>query len=120
MAAMLCFWSAMIVTIFPRLYGNISIFPRLCATVCAALFILSMTALYGWHQERDKAVILDAETALRVSPTAQSEIERYLPGGEIVETIEFHGAYTKVLTSEGSRASVESNAVGLYFEYRGN
>jgi len=116
--AMFCFWLAMILIIFPRLYGNMSIFPRLIATVCGAFFVLSMIALYGWHQERDKAVILDAETALRVSPTEKSEIERYLSGGEIVETIEFHGAYTKVLTSEGSRAWVESNAVGLYFDYR--
>ena len=116
--AMLCFWFAIILAIFPRLYRNLSIYLRLIATVCSALLIVSVVALYGWHQERDKAIILDAEAALRVSPTEQSEIERYLPGGEIVEAIEFHGDYTKVLTSEGSRAWVKSNAVGLYFDYR--
>jgi len=116
--AMFGFWIAIVFTLFPRLYQSISLYPRLIATVCAAVFMLSMAALYGWHQERDKAVILDAETALRVSPTGQSEIERYLSGGEIVETVEFHGDYIKVLTAEGSRAWVKSNSVGLYFDYR--
>lgn len=114
--AVLSFWLTLFLFCFPKMYGRDGVFNKSILGLSAVLFVFSAVALYGWYQEKDKAVVLANEVKLRVSPTSQGQVDRFMLGGSIVKVLESHGEYTRVAYGDDKIGWCETAALGFYFD----
>jgi hypothetical protein len=63
-----------------------------------------------WPQ-RDRAVMLDASTSVRIAPANAAGELFSLPAGEIVQARESHGGYTLIHLRDGRSGWVKDAAV---------
>jgi tetratricopeptide (TPR) repeat protein len=69
------------------------------AAACFAVFLLTLPALMGIHTRAKTGVILNTDTPLRLTPTADGQTMAKLSAGETVRLKKIRGQYAFVQTS---------------------
>jgi hypothetical protein len=103
-AASLGLWGGIALLTLPRLLGTKRAdWHQGAAALLLALFLLAVPALVGLHTRAGIGVILEEETALRLSPTQEGETLVKLAAGEMGRVENTRGDYLYV-RAEGNRA----------------
>jgi len=90
-------------------------FPRMAGRSVAILAVLGLVGATAgmavqWP-ERDRAVVLETNTAARVAPAAAAGVSFNLPAGEVVRAAQSHSGYTLIRLRDGRSGWVMSAAV---------
>jgi hypothetical protein len=103
-AASLGLWGGIALLTLPRLLGTKRAdWHQGVAALLLAVFLLAVPALVGLHTRGDIGVILEEDTALRLSPTQEGETLSKLIAGEMGRVENARGDYLYI-RAEGDRA----------------
>ena len=81
------------------------------------MFVLTaIIALAGYHQKSSEAIVLEDETALRVTATENSPETRFLQAGELAFVEDRHGDFLFLQTPGGDTGWLKSDEVGLIWD----
>lgn len=83
------------------------------AAVGFAVFLLTVPAMAGVHARSKLAVILNAQTPLRLTPTKEAQVLAKLPAGDVVRVERQRGAYLYVRAGNDAAGWVQQGQVGL-------
>ncbi len=101
-------WAALYLAFFPRMYRWRGIIPWLLCATMLAVAVAGGVGFRGAQSHAHEGVVLHPNTAVCISPTANSEPLAMLQPGEIAETLERHGNYFKIHTPAGLLGWVEA------------
>jgi len=90
---------------FPRGVGR-----SVAITAVLGVFVAVAGMAWQWP-ERNRAVVLDADTAAHIAPASVGDVLFNLPAGEVVRAIKAHNGYTLVRLRDGRSGWVKSAAV---------
>lgn len=82
--ACISFWVLVYLLILPRFYKGYRPWLKTVLISSAIIFAIASLALMGYHQDRTRGFILDEETVLKVSSTANAPVITYLRSGQEV------------------------------------
>lgn len=114
--AAVTFWGVAALTLLPRLYGGGTLATRLLLSVCLLTLLTALVALSGYHVKSKEAVILQADTPLRVAPSPQSNEYGFLQAGEIATVEKTHQNYFFLHTTSGKTGWVLVEEIGKVWE----
>lgn len=77
-----------------------------------AVFLLTVPAMAGVHTRSKLAVILNAQTPLRLTPTKEAQVLAKLPAGDVVRVERQRGAYLYVRAGNDAAGWVQRAQVG--------
>jgi hypothetical protein len=108
-------WLAVAVLLVPGLLGwRRREAHQAMAAAAIAVFLLTLPALLGVHTRTKFGVIIDADTALRLTPTTEAQTLMKLPAGEMVRRVRQRGDYLFVrVGSDASGWVLKSQLVGV-------
>ena len=78
------FWFGVALLVFPRMYGLEGVVIPIVGCVVLLFSLVPLWAVLQAGKFRDQAIVLDADTALLVSPTEDSAAAAFLQAGEAV------------------------------------
>jgi tetratricopeptide (TPR) repeat protein len=105
-------WFAIGLVVLPGVFRwRRSSWQQAIAAVALAVFLASLPALAGVSTRTRLGFVLQKETPLRLSPTAEGESTAKLAAGEPARAIRKHGEYVMVRTAHG-RGWIESRQFG--------
>jgi tetratricopeptide (TPR) repeat protein len=105
--ATLAGWAALYLAILPGLYRWRGVAPKLLCATTALTALVAGVGYWGSHQHIHDGVILHADTAVQLSPTANSPAIGLVQSGEVAQTLDEHAGYFKVRTADGRLGWVE-------------
>jgi tetratricopeptide (TPR) repeat protein len=106
-------WAAVAFVTLPRVLrlGRAN-WHQAAAAAGFALFLLCLPSLYGVHTRARMGIVLEKETALRLTPTHAAQTVMLLPAGQPVRWERARGDYLLVRTGYG-KGWVERTQLGL-------
>jgi len=114
--AMLAGWASVYLVFLPRLYRWGGLAPKI---LCASMLLMTLGAgigVWGVRQHAHDGVVLHADTALKLSPTAESGSIGVVQAGEIARVLEIHRDYYKVLSADGHEGWVDNASYAPLWE----
>jgi Bacterial SH3 domain len=101
--AMLSLWLAVAMVILPGVFGRRKAgWHQALAAAGFAIFLLTIPALIGIHSRARIAVVLERNTNLRLTPTADAQATAHLAAGETVRLERRRGNYFFVRAETGT------------------
>ncbi len=110
------FWASLAFLILPRFYGGPRALTRLLFLASLALTLTSGVALLGYHKISNDAVILQADTPLRVAPSPQSNEYGFLQAGELVKIEKRHQSYLFIDNYNDKSGWILAKEIGTIWE----
>ncbi len=114
--ATLAGWAAIYLAFLPRLYRWGGLTPKV---LCASMALVAMGAgigAWGVRQHDHDGVVVRADTALKLSPTAESGSLGLAQAGEMAQVLDKHGDYYKVQTADGHLGWVDNASYAPVWE----
>jgi tetratricopeptide (TPR) repeat protein len=114
--ATLAGWAAIYLAFLPQLYRWGGITPKLLCGVMVLVAIGAGMGVWGVKQHDHDGVVTHADTALKLSPTAESGSIGMAQAGEMAQVQDAHGDYYKVLTDDGHLGWVDNTSYAPVWE----
>ena len=99
--ATLAGWATVYLAFLPRLYRWRGVAPWLLCATAAVITVAAGVGYYGASQHTQDGVVLRADTAVKLSPTANAPAIGTLQVGEVARTLDEHAGYFKIQTADG-------------------
>jgi tetratricopeptide (TPR) repeat protein len=107
------FWTAAAAWLLPGVLGwRQRDWSNAAAAGCLGVFVLTLPAMAGIHSRTHLAVVLDAATSLKLTPTREGQVVTRLPAGEMVRVQRTRGTHLLVRLGGGTTGWVEAARVG--------
>jgi tetratricopeptide (TPR) repeat protein len=107
------FWTAASLWLLPGVLGwRQRDWSNAAAAGCLGVFVLTLPAMAGVNSRTQIAVVLDAATPLKLTPTREGQVVTRLPAGEMVRVQRTRDTHLLVRLGGGTTGWVEAARVG--------
>jgi tetratricopeptide (TPR) repeat protein len=100
-------WAAIYLAVLPRLFRWRGAVPVLGCVLAGVIALVAGVGLWGAQEHVHDGVILHADTALKLTPTANSEPVGLVQAGEVGQTLEAHNGFYHVRLTNGELGWVD-------------
>lgn len=110
-------WAGLIFLLLPRLGARRSGWTVTLGILCWLVALVGSVALWGYHQERDRAFVVSPEAIVRTSPAGESDVIVKPAAGTAVELGRIHGDHVRVKLRDGRSGWIALQDVAPLWPY---